>query len=56
MQAHLEQEHVRAAGYPVTGVMAEDARSFAMSYTNGGGVRWAISFAKDTTSTNFVYD
>lgn len=42
--------------YPVTGIFSDSARAFSMSYTNGGGVRWANSFAKDTTSTNFVLD
>jgi hypothetical protein len=27
-----------------------------MAYTGAGGVRWAISFAKDAAATNFVYD
>src|ERR1700761_8112381 len=42
--------------YPVTGIFADVARGFSMSYTNAGGVRWANSFANDTTSTNFVLD
>lgn len=42
--------------YPVTGIFADSARGFSMSYTGAGGVRWANSFANDTTSTNFVLD
>ncbi len=42
--------------YPVTGIFADSARGFSMTYTGAGGVRWANSFARDTTSTNFVLD
>lgn len=42
--------------YPVTGIFADAARGFSMAYTNGGGARWANSFAKDTKATNFVLD
>lgn len=48
--------------YPVGNIFFDasgksiDARNFSMSYTAAGGVRWANSFAKDVTSTNFVLD
>lgn len=42
--------------YPVTGIAANPVRSFSMTYMAAGGIRWANSFAKDTASTNFVYD
>lgn len=42
--------------YPVTGIFADAARGFSMTYTGAGGVRFANSFANDTTSTNFVLD
>lgn len=42
--------------FPVSGIFAGDARAFAITYTGGGGVRFSNNFAKDTTSTNFVYD
>jgi hypothetical protein len=42
--------------YPVTGIFADSARGFSMSYTGAGGVRWANSFANDTKATNFVLD
>lgn len=45
-----------ANNYPVTGIFSDSARGFSMAYTNAGGVRWANSFANDTTSTNFVLD
>jgi hypothetical protein len=42
--------------YPVTGVMADAARAFSMTYGDAGGVRYANSFAKDTAAQNFVLD
>ena len=45
-----------SGSYPVSYSTYNNTRSFSMAYTGAGGVRWAISFAKDTTSTNFVYD
>lgn len=45
-----------ANNYPVTGLMVGSARTFAMTYSGAGGVRWANSLAKDAAATNFVYD
>jgi hypothetical protein len=43
--------------YPVGGISSDDvAREFYMTYTAGGGEIYHVSFAKDTTSTHFVYD
>jgi hypothetical protein len=43
--------------YPVGGLSADDAaREFYMTFTDGGGEIYHVSFAKDTTSTHFVYD
>lgn len=42
--------------YPVVGPLSNSDREFAMTYTAGGGVRWANTWANDTTSTNFVLD
>jgi hypothetical protein len=42
--------------YPATTPLYDDAREFYMTYSSRGGVRWHISFAKDTGATHFVYD
>ena len=43
--------------YPVAGFSADDtAREFYMTYSNGGGERYSVSFARDTKATHFVYD
>jgi hypothetical protein len=42
--------------YPVTWITDKAARSFAMTYTGAGGVRWADTIANDAVSTNFVLD
>ena len=43
--------------YAVGGLSADDAaREFYMTFTSGGGEIYHVSFAKDTTSTHFVYD
>ena len=42
--------------YPVTGIFEDDTRTFAMTYTGAGGVRWADTFANDTATTHYVYD
>ena len=36
--------------------LSGDARQFVTSYTDTGGERYSVSYASDTTSTNFVYD
>jgi hypothetical protein len=36
--------------------MSSSARQFATTYTNYGGERYNIKFAKDQASTNFVFD
>jgi hypothetical protein len=42
--------------YPATTPSYDDAREFYMTYSSRGGVRWHLSFAKDTSATHFVYD
>lgn len=42
--------------YPVVGPLSNSDREFSMTYTAAGGVRWANSWANDTTATNFVLD
>jgi hypothetical protein len=42
--------------YPATTPLYDDAREFYMTYARLGGVRWHLSFAKDTSATHFVYD
>jgi hypothetical protein len=42
--------------FPATTPLYDDAREFYMTYSRLGGVRWHISFAKDTNATHFVYD
>jgi hypothetical protein len=36
--------------------LSGNARQFVYSYINAGGERYSVSYANDTTSTNFVYD
>jgi hypothetical protein len=46
-----------SGSFPVTdAVTSASSRSFSMTYTGAGGVRWADSFANDTAATNFVLD
>jgi hypothetical protein len=45
-----------STAYPATTPLYDDAREFYMTYSSRGGVRWHLSFAKDTTATHFVYD
>jgi hypothetical protein len=42
--------------YPATTPVYDDAREFYMTYSNGGGERWHLSFAKDSKATHFVMD
>jgi hypothetical protein len=42
--------------YPATTPLYDDAREFYMTYSNRGGERWHISFAKDAATTHFVMD
>lgn len=42
--------------YPATTPVYDDAREFYMSYSNRGGERWHISFARDANATHFVMD
>ena len=42
--------------YPAKTPVYDDAREFYMTYTDHGGERWHISFAKDANSTHFVMD
>jgi hypothetical protein len=42
--------------FPATTPLYDDARQFYMTYSDHGGERFHISFAKDTVSTHFVLD
>jgi hypothetical protein len=45
-----------STAYPATTPLYDNAREFYMTYSSRGGVRWHLSFAKDTKATHFVYD
>lgn len=47
-----------SGSYPVTDAVSgsSTARSFSMTYTGAGGVRWADDFANDTAATNYVLE
>jgi hypothetical protein len=45
-----------STAFPATTPVYDNAREFYMTYSKRGGERWHISFAKDTSSTHFVFD
>jgi hypothetical protein len=47
---------VGATSLASTPSLSGNARQFVSSYTNAGGEIYSVSYANDTTSSNFVYD